>query len=69
MVPLLVLLVVMLVAPRVALRVAWSLLLPERFMEVCQLVIELAPSLGDLVEACTTLSIRGSVARCFLAIR
>jgi hypothetical protein len=63
-VQLLVLLVVVLVASRVA----WSFLLPERLEEVCQLVIEMAPGLSDLIEACTTPSVRGAVARCFLAI-
>jgi hypothetical protein len=46
-----VLLLVLLVVVLVASRVAWSFLLPERLEEVCQLVIEMAPGLSDLIEA------------------
>lgn len=41
---------------------------PERLVEFCQLVVRLALGLGDLIEACMTLSVRGAVARCLLTI-
>lgn len=66
-VPLLILLLTVLLTLWVTLRVAWSVLLPERLVEVCHLFVELAPSLSDLVEARVALGVCGAVVRCFFA--
>jgi hypothetical protein len=42
-------------------RVARSVL-PELSVEVSQLLVELVPSLGELIEACPTLSVYGMMA-------
>jgi hypothetical protein len=52
---------------RVRLRVMRSIL-PELSVEVGQLLVELAPGLDELIEACPTLGIRGAMTRCRLRV-
>jgi hypothetical protein len=49
---LLVILLASLFMLQVMLLVVWPFLLPERLVGVGQLIVELVPGLGDLVEAC-----------------
>jgi hypothetical protein len=51
-----------------ALRVMRPSLLPECFVKVCQLLVELAPSLADLLEACPALGICGAMALRFFCV-